>query len=70
MDNEPEVFTPEDYFRELAKSVEEDRIHPEFHSYLCMFVRREWTFLYGAVKDEFAKHENEIYARQAQQDLF
>jgi len=64
------AFPPEVYFNELAKSVAEDNVHPEFHSYLCMFVRREWSSFYGAVKDEFNKHESEIYARQAQQELF
>jgi len=64
------AFPPEIYFDELAKSVAEDNVHPEFHSYLTMFIRREFSSVYQAVKSEFANHENEIYARQAQQELF
>jgi len=52
-----------EYFEELI-GLENDNIHPEFHTYAAAWIRARSPYLYSEVIANFKAIESEIYAQQ------
>lgn len=51
-----------EYFEELI-GLENDGVHPEFHSYTAAWIRARNPFLYSELIAGFRRIEGEIYAQ-------
>lgn len=52
-----------DYFQAI-QSLEEDQIHPEFHTYATVWMKSRMPERYQELKAAFKNYEGEIYAAQ------
>lgn len=51
-----------DYFQNIS-SLEEDQIHPEFHTYATVWMKSRMPEAYNELKHRFKAIEGEIYAQ-------
>jgi len=57
-----------DYFQ-AVQSLNEDQIHPEFHTYATVWMKSRMPERYQELKAAFKTYENEIYAAQQEEGL-
>lgn len=57
----------QEYFENLAK-LDDDDVHPEFHTYTAVWVRARMPEAYNELKSYFKHIESEIHAQYAQKD--
>lgn len=58
--------TPE-YFKKLS-DLEEDQIHPEFHTFATVWIKSRMPQAYAELKSRFKAIESEIHAQHACND--
>lgn len=54
----------EEYFSQL-KTLENENIHPEFHTYVTTWVRSRQPEIFTELKSLYKNYEGEIYAKHA-----
>ena len=52
----------EEYFSQL-KTLENENIHPEFHTYVTTWVRSRQPEIFTELKSLYKNYESEIYAK-------
>ncbi len=51
-----------DYFQAIP-NLEEDKLHPEFHTFTTVWVKSRMPWIYDELKSRFKAIEGEIYAQ-------
>ena len=52
-----------DYLQNI-RSLDEDNVHPEFHTYTTVWMKSRMPEAYNELKAQFKHYEDEIYAAQ------
>jgi len=57
-----------DYFQAI-QSLEEDQVHPEFHTYATVWMKSRMPERYQELRAAFKNYEGEIYAAQQHEEI-